>query len=134
MSKCIHVDILEPSHAIRVDDIIGQLWHCSSDIGAVVAYVGRVKGENVELVLDVIDEEKALHELREAVETLVEKYPGLRGATLYTYRGVRKPGEPVAYIAAAAVDRRTAVEALAELVDRYKATRYLRHEERPLSR
>ncbi len=125
MEKCIHVGIVDAPQSL--DALYAKLWDCSPDTGTVAAYVGRVKGPGRRLELSIVDEKLAVEELRGIVESVAQRHPGLRGALLYTHRGILPPGHPVVYILVAAVDRRTAIEALAELVDAYKATRFIIH-------
>ncbi len=125
MQKCIHVGIVDTPQSL--DALYAKLWDCSPDTGTVTAYVGRVKGPGRRLELRVVDEKLAVEELRGIAESVAQHYPGLRGVLLYTHRGLLPPGHPVVYILVAAVDRRTAINALAELVDAYKATRFIMH-------
>lgn len=129
MQRCIEARLLEPRESIEVDEITRKLWNCGVDVGAVLVYIGRVKGMDVKLVLEAPDAGEALRELEAILEGVVKRYEKLRGALLYTYVGERLPGEPVAYIAVAAVDRYTALKALEELVNAYKSTRSITHRE-----
>ena len=129
MERCIEAKLLEPEESITVDEIVERLWNCSTDVGAVLVYIGRVKGENVKLILAVKDPSRALEEMYSILEDAARRYTGLRGAVMYTYVGERLPAEPVAYIAVAAVDRFTALKSLEELVNAYKNLRSVEHRE-----
>ncbi len=129
MERCIEARLLERGERVTVDEMVEKLWNCGDDVGAVLVYIGRVKGRDVRLVLDVEDVSKALDELRSILENVASRHSRLRGAILYTYTGERRPAEPVAYIAVAAVDRFTALKSLEELVNAYKSLNTIKHKE-----
>ncbi len=125
--RCLHAGIIREAQSL--DALYSTIWDCSPDIGVVAAYVGRVKGPGKALRLEIVNETLAADELKSIVEAVAEKYENIRGIILYTHVGLRREGQPIVYILVAAVDRSTAINALRELVDAYKSTKFIKHVE-----
>ncbi len=125
MHRCIHAGLLKEKR-LSLDELLEKLWSCAPDTGAVVIYIGRVKGPNRTLILQADDPKAAEEELHRIAEEAANK-PSIHGAAVYTRLGRLKPGEPVAYIAVAAENRRAAIQTLLELVNAYKATKHIKH-------
>ncbi len=95
-----------------------------SDVGAVLVFVGVVRGLNkggkVSTLIYQDAGDLTRRKARQLVEEILEKYEGVRGAGFYHYTGERRPGDVTMIVGVSGVSRSDVFPALQELIEKIK--------------
>ena len=120
----IDIDIIDAKKTIDLNQIASQFKNLSKEAGALVIYLGFVKGivegKKVRKLAYQIHEDYTREKLREIAEDIASKYPELKGIGIYHKKGELEPSEDVVYIITVAISRDTAFKAAKEAIDRVK--------------
>ena len=120
----IDIDIIDARETIDLNQIASKFKNLSKEAGALVIYLGFVKGivegKKVRKLTYQIHEEYTRKKLREIVEDIASKYSELKGIGIYHRKGELEPGEDVVYIITTAISRDTAFKAAEEAIDTVK--------------
>lgn len=121
--RFIDVRIIGPDTLIDLDSLTKQLTTIDLLSGALVYFIGFVKGEInnagvIELEYTVIDQ-PALEQLEKIAREEAERF-NLSAVVIWHYTGVRRPGDITIVIATVARDRQTAFNAASEILERVK--------------
>ncbi len=107
-----------------VDDLLSEVSPESGEAGAVVVFVGVVRGHSPEGRVRRLEyeayEEMALREM-ELIRAEALQTRGIRDVAIYHALGVREPGDPVMLVAVAAEHRKEAFETIARVVNAVKS-------------
>ncbi|MDK2464596.1 MAG: MoaD family protein [Candidatus Korarchaeota archaeon] len=107
-----------------VDGLLSEVSPESGEAGAVVVFVGVVRGHSPEGRVRRLEyeayEEMALGEM-ELIRAEALQTRGVRDVVIYHALGVREPGDPVMLVAVAAEHRKEAFETIARVVNAVKS-------------
>lgn len=120
----VEARLLRRGEEVSLDGLAARLKKASPEAGALVIYVGFVKGvvegRRVERLDYEVYEEYTERRMRRIAEELAEKDPRVRAVVIYHGKGSFKPGEDVVYIGVVATARSAAFQAAREAIDRVK--------------
>ena len=116
--------LLGPEEEVSLDELARRLKKASPEAGALVVYVGFVKGivegRRVERLDYEIYEEYTEKRMKRIAEELAERDPRVKAIVIYHRKGSFRPGEDVVYIGVAATTRSAAFQTAREAIDRVK--------------
>ncbi len=120
----VEARLLGPGEEVDLDRLAERLKKASPEAGALVIYVGFVKGvvdgKRVERLDYEVYEEYTERRMRRIAEELAERDPRVKAVVIYHRKGSFRPGEDVVYIGVAATTRSAAFQAAREAIDRVK--------------
>ena len=120
----VETKLLGPEEPVDLNHLAERLKKVSPEAGALVIYVGFVKGvvegRRVERLDYEIYEEYTERRMRIIAEDIMSRDPRVKALIIYHRKGSFTPGEDVVYIGVAATTRSAAFQAARQAIDRVK--------------